>query len=96
MKTKFTLVAVLASLIAFASGCALFAVGAAGYALRKGRTQKHRTPPPWIERGDATVAAVKELQFPIVEQSKDALEARMVRNKCGGQGHPNQAQEGCR
>ena len=77
MKTKFTLVAVLASLIAFASGCALFAVGAAGYAYAKGEL-KSTEPAPLDRTWDATVAAVKELQFPIVEQSKDALKARMV------------------
>ena len=77
MKTKFTLLAVLASLIAFASGCALFAVGAAGYAYAKGEL-KSTEPAPLDRTWDATVAAVKELQFPIVEQSKDALEARMV------------------
>ncbi len=77
MKTKFTLVAVLASLIAFASGCALFAVGAAGYAYAKGEL-KSTEPTPLDRTWDATVAAVKELQFPIVEQSKDALKARMV------------------
>ena len=77
MKTKFTLLAVLASLIAFASGCALFAVGAAGYAYAKGEL-KSTEPAPLDRTWDATVAAAKELQFPIVEQSKDALEARMV------------------
>ena len=77
MKTKFTLLALRASLIAFASGCALFAVGAAGYAYAKGEL-KSTEPAPLDRTWDATVAAVKELQFPIVEQSKDALEARMV------------------
>jgi len=83
MKTKFTLLALPASLIAFASGCALFAfgaaagAGAAGYAYAKGEL-KSTEPAPLDRTWDATVAAVKELQFPIVEQSKDALETRMV------------------
>jgi hypothetical protein len=83
MKAKFTLLVVLASLVAFASGCALFAVGAAagaGYAYAKGEL-KTTEPAPMDRTWDATVAAVKELQFPIVEQSKDALEARLVAKK---------------
>jgi len=76
-KMKFTLLPLLASLLAFASGCALFAFGAAGYAYAKGEL-KSTEPAPLDRTWDATVAAAKELQFPIVEQSKDALEARMV------------------
>ena len=76
-KMKFTLLPLLASLLAFASGCALFAFGAAGYTYAKGEL-KSTEPAPLDRTWDATVAAVKELQFPIVEQSKDALEARLV------------------
>ena len=73
----------LASLLAFVSGCALFVVGAAagagagGYAWINGEiktTEGASMDQTW----NATLAAMKDLEFPVTDQAKDALEANLT------------------
>ncbi len=73
----------MASLLALGSGCVLFVVGAAagagvaGYAWVNGEIQT--TEPASLDRTwNAVLAAMKDLEFPVTEQSKDALEASLT------------------
>jgi hypothetical protein len=73
----------MASLLALGSGCALFVVGAAagagavGYAWVDGEVQS--TESASLDRTwNATLAAMKDLEFPVTSQSKDALEANLT------------------
>jgi len=83
MKTKILAVLLLASLIAFGGGCALLVVGAAagagagGYAYVNGEvktTESASLDKLW----DATLAAMKDLEYPVINQSKDALQAQLT------------------
>ena len=83
MKTKLLITVLMASLLAFVSGCALFVVGAAagagagGYAWYNGEittTEGASLDRTW----NATLAAVKDLEFPVTDQAKDALEAHLT------------------
>jgi hypothetical protein len=83
MKTKLMILVLLASLLAFVSGCALFVVGAAagagagGYAWINGEiktTEGASMDQTW----NATLAAMKDLEFPVTDQAKDALEANLT------------------
>ena len=76
------MLALLASLGALVNGCALFAVGAAagagaaGYAYVKGELKS--TEPASLDRTwDATLASMKDLQFTVISQAKDSLQARL-------------------
>lgn len=73
----------LLALVALGAGCAVVAVGAAagagaaGYAYVSGvlvSTESATLDRAW----DATLAAMKDLQFPITSQRKDALQASLV------------------
>ena len=83
MKTKLFAVLLLASLLAFGSGCALLVVGAAagagagGYAYVNGEikaTESASLDTMW----NATLAGLKDLNFPVISQSKDALQAQLT------------------
>ena len=86
MKVKLLISALMASLLTLMSGCVLFVVGAAagagvaGYAWVNGEikaTESASLDRTW----NATLAAMKDLEFPVVSQAKDALEADLtVRN----------------
>ena len=83
---KLMIVGAMMALLAFGSGCALLVVGgvaaagAGGYAYVKGEV-KSTQPVPMDQAWKATLAAVKELQFPVISQAKDALSAEVtVRN----------------
>lgn len=73
----------MATLLALASGCALFVVGAAagagaaGYAWVDGEiktTESASMDRTW----NAALAAMKDLEFPVTSQAKDALEANLT------------------
>jgi hypothetical protein len=83
MKTKLLITALAASLLAFGSGCVLFVAGAAagagvaGYAWVDGEiktTEAASLNRTW----DATLAAMQDLQFPVVTHAKDALEGEVT------------------
>jgi hypothetical protein len=83
MKMKLLITVLMASLLAFVSGCALFVVGAAagagaaGYAYVDGEikiTESASLDRTW----NATLAAMKDLEFPVTSQAKDALEANLT------------------
>jgi hypothetical protein len=83
MKTKVLIAMLLASLLAFVSGCALFVVGAAagagvaGYAYVNG--EEKTTESASLNRTwNATLEAMKDLEFPVTSQTKDALEANLT------------------
>jgi len=82
-KTKLMMIALMASLLAFGSGCVLFVAGAAagagaaGYAWVKGEvvaTEQASLSQTW----DASLAAMQDLQFPVTSQVKDALEGNLT------------------
>jgi hypothetical protein len=86
MKTKWPMAAILGLVLVTGSGCALFVVGAAagagaaGYAYVNGE-MKSTESVPLDQAWSATLAAAKDLEFPIISQSKDAAEAQLtVRN----------------
>lgn len=73
----------MAALLALGSGCVLFVAGAAagagvaGYAWVNGEI--HTTENASLDRTwNAVLAAMKDLEFPVTEQSKDALEASLT------------------
>jgi hypothetical protein len=83
MKTKLMITVLTVSLLAFVSGCALFVVGAAagagagGYAWINGEIKT--TEGASLDRTwNATLAAMKDLEFPVTDQAKDALEANLT------------------
>ena len=80
---KLLITVLMASLLALVSGCALFVVGAAagagaaGYAWVNGEiktTESASLDRTW----NATLAAMKDLEFPVTSQAKDALEANLT------------------
>jgi hypothetical protein len=83
MKTKLMVALMLGSLLVFGSGCILFVAGAAagagvgGYAYVNGEvkaTESASLNQTW----SASLAAMKDLEFPITSQSKDALEGNLT------------------
>ncbi|MGO9584842.1 MAG: DUF3568 family protein [Limisphaerales bacterium] len=83
MKTKLMITVTMAALLVFGSGCILFVAGAAagagvgGYAYVNGEVKA--TESASLDRTwDATLAAMKDLEFPVTEQAKDALEANLT------------------
>jgi Protein of unknown function (DUF3568) len=79
MKAKLLMTVLLAALLALTNGCFLFVVGAAagagaaGYAWVDGEvktTEGYSMNQTW----DASLAAIKDLQFTVTSQSKDALQ----------------------
>jgi hypothetical protein len=83
MKTKLMITVLMASLLAFVSGCALFVVGAAagagavGYAWVDGEVKA--TEGASLDRTwNATLAAMNDLEFPVTDKTKDALEANLT------------------
>ena len=83
MKMKLLIPVLMASLLGFVNGCALFVVGAAagagaaGYAYVNGEiktTESASLDRTW----NATLAAMKDLEFPVTSQAKDALEANLT------------------
>jgi hypothetical protein len=86
MKTKWPMAVILGLVLATGSGCALFVVGAAagagaaGYAYVNGE-MKSTESVPLDQAWSATLSAVKDLDFPVINQSKDAAGAQLtVRN----------------
>jgi hypothetical protein len=83
-KTKLLMtVLLMASLLVFGSGCILFVAGAAaaagagGYAYVNGEitsTEAASLNRTW----DASLAAMRDLQFPVTSQVKDALEGNLT------------------
>ena len=83
MKNKLLIVLLMSSLLMLNSGCALFVVGAAagagagGYAYVNGEIKS--TESASLDRTwSATLAAMKDLEFPVTSQTKDALEANLT------------------
>ena len=83
MKVKLLILALMASLLALMSGCVLFVAGAAagagvaGYAWVNGEVKT--TEAASLDRTwNATLAAMKDLEFPVTSQAKDALEADLM------------------
>ena len=83
MRMRILWVTLLASVAVLGSGCALFVVGAAagagaaGYAYVKGELSS--TESASLERTwNATLDAMKDLQYPVITQTKDALQARLA------------------
>ena len=83
MKTKLLITVLMASLLTLTNGCFLFVVsaaagaGVAGYAYVDGEvsaTEGASLNRTW----DATLAAMKDLEFPVTSQAKDALEANLT------------------
>jgi hypothetical protein len=83
MKTKLMIVLLMASVLAFGNGCLLLGLGAAagagagGYAWVNGEittTESASLNQTW----NATLAAMKDLEFPVTDQAKDALEANLT------------------
>jgi hypothetical protein len=83
MKMKLLITVLMASLLTLMSGCVLFVVGAAagagvaGYAWVNGEiktTESASLDRTW----NATLAAMKDLEFPVTSQAKDALEADLT------------------
>jgi hypothetical protein len=82
-KTKLLMTVLMASLLAFGSGCVLFVAGAAagagvaGYAWVNGEieaTEAASLTRTW----EASLAAMGDLQFPVTSQAKDALEGNLT------------------
>jgi hypothetical protein len=83
MKHRLLIAALLVSVVAGAAGCAVVVVGAAaaagagGYAYVNGESKS--TEFASLDRcWSATLAAMKELSFPVTSRAKDALEARLT------------------
>jgi hypothetical protein len=83
MNTRLMISVLMASLLVFMSGCALFVVGAAagagaaGYAYVDG--EEKATESASLDRTwNATLAAMKDLEFPVTSQAKDALTANLT------------------
>jgi hypothetical protein len=83
MKTKLLFTVLMASLLALTNGCFLFVVGAAagagaaGYAYVDG--EEKATESASLDRTwNAALAAMKDLEFPVTDQAKDALEANLT------------------
>jgi hypothetical protein len=83
MRKRLILAGMLASMLAFGSGCALFVVGAAagagaaGYAYVAGELKV--TESATLNRTyDATLKAMKDLEYPVISKVKDALTAHVV------------------
>jgi hypothetical protein len=87
-KTKLLLTGLMASLLVLTNGCFLFVVGAAagagaaGYAWVDGEvktTESASLGRTW----DASLAAMKDLQFPVTSQAKDALAGELTARTSG-------------
>jgi hypothetical protein len=83
MKSKWPMIVAAAGLLALTNGCLLFVAGAAAgagvgtYAYVNGEIKGSESAP--LDRTwDATLAAMKDLQFPIIKQSKDALQGQLT------------------
>jgi hypothetical protein len=83
MKTKLLITALLASLLVVSNGCLLFVAGAAagagigGYAWINGEikvTEDASMDRTW----SAVQAALKDLEYPVISQAKDALEGTVT------------------
>ena len=83
MKTKLSLAVLLTLVLALGNGCALFVVGGAaaagagGYAYANG-VAKSTESAPLNKVWSASLSAMKDLEFPVTSQKKDALEAELV------------------
>jgi len=83
MKTKLLLVVLLALVLSLTSGCLLFvaggaaAAGAGGYAYVRGEGVSTESAP--LDRTwKAALAAMKDLEYPVTSQKKDALQAELT------------------
>jgi Protein of unknown function (DUF3568) len=89
MSNKLLMIGVTAMLLAAGSGCALFVVGGAaaagagGYAYVKGEVKS--TEGASLDRAwQATLAAMKDLEYTVTKQGKDALAGELTaRNAIG-------------
>ena len=85
----------MASLLALGSGCALFVVGAAagagaaGYAWVDGEI-KTTEAASMNQTWDATLAAMKDLQFTVTSQAKDALQGYLTARNANNTSHHDQ------
>jgi hypothetical protein len=83
MKIKLMIAVIMGSLLAFGSGCILFVAGAAagagvgGYAYVNGE-EKTTESSSLNQTWNATLATMKDLEFPVTSQSKDALEGELT------------------
>ena len=83
MKTKWLTLALAAALAVLQSGCVLFLVGAAAgagagtYAYVSGELKGSESV-SLDKAWNASLAAMKDLEFPITTKSKDALQAEVV------------------
>jgi len=83
MKNKWLMILLLTSLLAAGAGCAVLVVGGAaaagagGYAYVNGESKA--TEAASLDRTwNATLAAMKDLEFPVTSQRKDALQAELT------------------
>jgi hypothetical protein len=83
MKIKLLITVLMASLLLLTNGCFLFVVGAAagagvaGYAYVDGE-EKATVSASMNQTWNASLAAMKDLEFPVTDQAKDALEANLT------------------
>jgi hypothetical protein len=82
-KTKLLMTLLMASLLAFGSGCLLFVAGAAagagavGYAYVNGEVES--TEAASLSRTwDASLAAMQDMQYTVTSKAKDALEGNLT------------------
>ena len=83
MKNRILITLMLTGLLSLGSGCALLVVGAAagagaaGYAYVNGEL-KSTEPVPLNKLVKASLAGLKDLEFPLTSQTKDALQAELI------------------
>jgi len=80
MKAKLLITALMASLLTLTSGCFLVvgaAAGVAGYAYVDGEI-KTTEAASLTQTYDATIAAMKDLEFTVTDKSKDALSGHVT------------------
>jgi hypothetical protein len=78
-KTKLLMTVLMASLLAFGSGCVAVVVGAAavtGYAYVSGEIEATETA-SLTQAWDASLAAMGDLKFTVMNRTKDALEGEI-------------------
>lgn len=83
MKNRILITLMLTGLLSLGSGCALLVVGAAagagaaGYAYVNGEL-KSTEPVSLNKLVKASLAGLKDLEFPLTSQTKDALQAELI------------------
>jgi hypothetical protein len=88
MKNKWLMVILLAGVVMFGGGCALFLIGGAaaagvgGYAYVNGES-KEIEGVAYDKVYDATLAAMSDLQYAVVSKDKDAINAKIIARTSG-------------